>query len=59
VLRISGRLIWQSWRQVRELLESGRIDPMKVINYRFTLSDFATAVELAASGEMGKILLYP
>ena len=59
VLGISGRLIWQSWRQVRELLESGKIDPMKVITHRFPLTDFTAAIELAAGGETGKILLYP
>ena len=59
LLGISGRLIWQSWWQVRELLDSGRIDPMKVITHRFPLADFATAIELAAGGETGKILLYP
>jgi len=59
VLGISGRLIWQSWWQVRELLSSGRFDPTKVITHHFPLADFATAIELAAGGETGKILLYP
>ncbi len=59
ILGISGRLIWQSWWQVQELLSSGRFDPMKVITHRFPLADFVTAVELAASGETGKIVLYP
>jgi threonine 3-dehydrogenase len=59
VLGISGRLLWQSWWQVRELLSSGMFDPTKVITHRFPLVDFATAIELAAGGETGKILLYP
>jgi len=59
VLGISGRLIWQSWWQVKVLLDSGRFDPMKVITHRFPLADFATAIELAASGETGKIIIYP
>jgi threonine 3-dehydrogenase len=59
LLGISGRLIWQSWWQVSELLASGRLDPMQVITHRFPLADFATAIELAAGGETGKIVLYP
>ncbi len=59
VLGISGRLIWQSWWQVRELLDRGKIDPMKVITHRFPLDDFAAAIELTAGGKTGKILLYP
>jgi hypothetical protein len=30
-----------------------------VITHRFPLADFATAIELAAGGEAGKIVLYP
>ena len=59
VLGICGRLIWESWWQIKGLLDSGRFDPIKVITHRFPLADFATAIELAASGETGKIILYP
>ena len=54
-----GRLIWQTWWQVRNLLDTGKFDPLPVITHRFPLADFAKAFELAGSGETGKILLYP
>jgi threonine 3-dehydrogenase len=59
VLGIFGRVIWQTWWQVRDLLATGKFDPLPVITHRFPLADFAKAFELAESGEAGKILLYP
>lgn len=55
----TGRLMWQTWWDMQNLLESGKFDPMPVITHRFPLADFAKALELAGSGEAGKILLYP
>jgi threonine 3-dehydrogenase len=54
-----GRLIWQTWWQVQNLIEMGKFDPLNVVTHRFDLTDYAEAIELAASGEAGKILLYP
>jgi threonine 3-dehydrogenase len=54
-----GRLIWQTWWQVQNLIEMGKFDPLNVVTHRFNLTDYAEAIELAASGEAGKILLYP
>ncbi|MBA7626727.1 L-threonine 3-dehydrogenase [subsurface metagenome] len=54
-----GRLMWQTWWQVRNLLAMDKFDPLSVITHRFPLVDYAKALELAASGEAGKILLYP
>jgi len=59
VLGIFGRVIWQSWWQVRNLLATGKFDPLPVITHRFPLADYAKAIDLAASGEVGKVLLYP
>ena len=59
VLGVFGRVVWQTWWQVRALLDTGKFDPLPVITHRFPLADFAQAFELAASGEAGKILLYP
>lgn len=55
----SGRLMWQTWWDMRNLIESEKFDPMPVITHRFSLADFGKAFELAKSGEAGKILLYP
>lgn len=59
VLGIFGREVWQTWWQVRRLLDTGKFDPLPVITHRLPLPDFAKAIELAASGEAGKVLLYP
>jgi threonine 3-dehydrogenase len=59
VLGIFGRVVWQTWWQVRRLLDTGKFDPLPVITHRFPLADYAEAIELAASGEAGKVLLYP
>jgi len=58
VLGVFGRVVWQTWWQVRALLDTGKFDPLPVITHRFPLADFAQAFELAVSGEAGKILLY-
>lgn len=55
----TGRLMWQTWYDIQKLLESGKFDPMPVITHRLPLADFAKGLELAKSGEAGKILLYP
>jgi len=55
----TGRLMWQTWWDVQNLLDSGKFDPMPVITHRFPLAEFKDALELAKSGEAGKILLYP
>jgi len=54
-----GRLIWKTWWQVQNLIEMGKFDPMSVVTHRFSMDEYAEAIELAASGEAGKILLYP
>jgi len=59
VLGVFGRVVWQTWWQVRAMLDTGKFDPLPVITHRFPLADFAKAFELAESGEAGKILLYP
>jgi len=59
VLGIFGRVVWQTWWQVRAMLDTGKFDPLPVITHRLPLADFAKAFELATSGEAGKILLYP
>ncbi|MDP7415707.1 MAG: zinc-binding dehydrogenase, partial [Dehalococcoidales bacterium] len=55
----TGRMMWQTWYEMQNLMGSGKFDLMPVITHRMPLSDFAKALELAKSGEAGKILLYP
>lgn len=54
-----GRLIWQTWWQVRDFLATDKFDPLQVLTHRFPLVQFSEAFELARTGEAGKILLYP
>lgn len=54
-----GRLIWQTWWQVQNLIAMDKFDPLCVVTHRFSLAEYDKAIELAASGEAGKILLYP
>ena len=56
---VFGREIWRSWWQVRQMLDTGKFDPLPIITHRFPMKDYAEAIELAASGEAGKVLLYP
>ena len=56
---VFGRLIWDTWRQVSELLTSGKVDLSKMVTHRFPLKDFEKAMAVMKSGECGKILLIP
>jgi threonine 3-dehydrogenase len=55
----TGRLMWKTWYDIQKLLDSGRFDPSPVITHRFPLEKFEDALNLAKSGQAGKILLYP
>jgi threonine 3-dehydrogenase len=59
ILGVWGRTMWQTWWQVQKLLSMGKFDPLSVVTHRFPLTDYAQAIDLAASHESGKILLYP
>lgn len=59
VLGVTGRVMWDTWWEMTKLLDSGRLDPTPVITHRFPLHDFEKAIELAKSGQAGKILLLP
>jgi threonine 3-dehydrogenase len=55
---ISGRRMFETWYQTRGFLESG-MDLSPIITHRMPLSDFPTAFELVASGNSGKVVLFP
>jgi threonine 3-dehydrogenase len=59
VLGVFGRVVWQTWWQVRAMLDTGKFDPLPIITHRFPLAEFEKAFQLAQSGEAGKILLIP
>lgn len=56
---VFGRRIWETWYQVSDLLESGKVDLAKIVTHEFPLSQFEKAMEVMKSGACGKVVLYP
>jgi len=59
VYGVTGRVMWGTWYQMMDIIASGRFDPTQVITHRFPLEEYAQALELAKSGQAGKVLLVP
>ena len=57
VYGVTGRVMWDTWYQMMDIINSGRFDPREVITHRFPLEGYAEALALAKSGQAGKILL--
>jgi threonine 3-dehydrogenase len=55
---ITGRRMFETWYQTRGFLESG-MDLSPIITHRMPLQDFERAFALVASGESGKVVMYP
>lgn len=55
----TGRLMWDTWWRMQTLLDSGKFDPMPAITHRLPLAEVGKGVELARTGQAGKVLLYP
>ncbi len=56
---IVGRRLWDDWYQMRALLRAGAVDLGPVVTHRFALDDFGRAFALMASGECGKVVMFP
>jgi threonine 3-dehydrogenase len=56
---IVGRLLWDTWYKMRGLLRSGAIDLAPLVTHRFALDDYEKAFELMATGECGKVVMFP
>jgi threonine 3-dehydrogenase len=56
---INGRLMFQTWRQMHELLTSGRLDIRPAITHVMAIDDFAQAMDRLKAGNAGKIVLVP
>lgn len=56
---IVGRKMYETWHQVRGLIESGNLDLDKIITHRFSFDDFEKGMELMGKGNCGKVILYP
>jgi threonine 3-dehydrogenase len=59
VYGIVGRRLWDTWYQARGLMRSGAIDLAPIVTHRFALDDYQHAFDLMASGQCGKIVLFP
>ena len=58
VYGINGRKMYETWYQMQALLRAG-LDLTPMITHRFKFEEFEEAFALAASGNSGKIILYP
>ena len=56
---VVGRKLWDTWYEMRGLLRAGAVDLGPVVTHRFTLDDFERAFDLMASGECGKVVMFP
>ncbi len=56
---VAGRRLWENWYQMRALLASGAVDLGPIITHEFPLSRWQEAMEIMASGQSGKIVMYP
>ncbi|MCC9263231.1 L-threonine 3-dehydrogenase [Bacillus velezensis] len=56
---ITGRKMFETWRQVSHLLESGLVDLTPVITHQFPLEDFENGFDLMRKGQCGKVILIP
>jgi len=53
---ITGRRMYETWYQVKGLLDSGRLDLSGMITHRFQLEQYEEAFELMRSGQCGKVV---
>lgn len=56
---VTGRRIYDTWYQVKELIESGKLHLDDIITHTFSLKDINEAAEIMGSGNSGKIVLIP
>ncbi|MFH0993145.1 MAG: L-threonine 3-dehydrogenase [bacterium] len=56
---VTGRRIFETWHQVKELIDNDRLHLDKIVTHVFPLKDINKAAELMASGRSGKIVLIP
>jgi threonine 3-dehydrogenase len=54
---VTGRLMYETWYEMRNFLISGRYDPSGVITHRVPFARFEEAFAAAAAGHSGKVIL--
>jgi threonine 3-dehydrogenase len=56
---ITGREMFRTWQQTTTLLSTGRVNVLPVITHKVGLERFEEAFATAASGQSGKVILFP
>lgn len=56
---IAGRKMYETWFQVKGLIESGNLNLEPIITHRLPMEEFEKGFELMTSGNCGKVVLYP
>ena len=56
---IHGRIIFDTWIKVKDLLQSGKLNLWPIITHRFSMDRYEEAFQLSASRKCGKIILFP
>ena len=56
---VVGRLIYDTWYQVKELVDNNKLDFDKIITHVMPMSKIDEAMEIMGSGNSGKIVLIP
>src|ERR1044071_5391690 len=54
---VTGRKMYETWHQMRRLLQAGQLDPCPVITHRFPLDGIAEAIQVLKDGQAGKVIL--
>lgn len=53
---IVGRKLWETWDQMRDLLESGKLNLDPVVTHVMHYTEFERAMELMVAGQAGKVV---
>ncbi|HZG15016.1 MAG TPA: L-threonine 3-dehydrogenase [Candidatus Bathyarchaeia archaeon] len=56
---ITGRKMYETWRQTSGLLHSGQVDVTPIITHTMPLENFKEGFDLMISGKCGKVVLLP
>ena len=54
---INGRKMWSTWDKMHELLSEEKIDIDTLVTHRVSFEDYPNGVELAISGDCGKVVV--
>ncbi|MCK8060987.1 MULTISPECIES: L-threonine 3-dehydrogenase [unclassified Fusibacter] len=56
---IVGRRMYDTWYQVKGLIQSGKLHLDKIVTHKMPMDDFQKGMDLMESGNCGKVVLFP